>query len=125
MSMYAYSRRRILAETLANDLWHQYDQYGISRVQEHMSRLRGADSSLFIVISRLYHPTAILNMSLVGTHSGRSSPTLFSIAANDSKLPPLPEIRSKQLSRRVFTCSVGHKHSFQVPSGDASVDNEE
>jgi len=62
-------------------------------------------------------------MSPLGPPSGRSSPTLPSVAVKDSELPPLPEIQSERLSQRVFMRSVGHKNPFRA--SDASVDNEE
>jgi hypothetical protein len=64
-------------------------------------------------------------MSLVGANSGRSFFTLSGVVVKDSRLPPLPEIKSKQLSQQVFTRNAGHKHTFQAPDGDASADNEE
>jgi hypothetical protein len=44
-------------------------------------------------------------------------------------LPPLPEIRSEQIRKRIFTHSSGlpryYKHAFQAPEDDPPVDNEE
>jgi hypothetical protein len=44
-------------------------------------------------------------------------------------LPPIPEIRSEQIWKRIFTHSSGlprcYKHTFQVPEDDPPVDNEE
>ena len=43
--------------------------------------------------------------------------------------PPLPEIQSEQIRKRIFTHSSSlakcHKHAFQAPEGDVPVDNEE
>ena len=44
-------------------------------------------------------------------------------------LPPLPEILPGRIRKRVFTHSStltkGHKHAFQAPDGNVSLDNEE
>jgi hypothetical protein len=44
-------------------------------------------------------------------------------------LPPLPEIRSEQVRKRIFTPSSGlpgcHRYAFQAPEDDPPVDNEE
>jgi hypothetical protein len=55
-----------------------------------------------------------------------SSLTTSSFAADPP--PPLPEIRSEQIRKRVFTHSSlprCHKHVFQAPEDDPPVDNEE
>jgi ribonuclease-3 len=56
-----------------------------------------------------------------------SSPTSPSNAVDG--LPPLPEIRSEQIRKRIFTHSSslakGQKHAFQAPEDDLPVDNEE
>jgi hypothetical protein len=46
---------------------------------------------------------------------------------SQNDIPPLPEIRSEQIRKRVFTLSLvkSHTHSFQTPEGDLPVDNEE
>jgi hypothetical protein len=64
-------------------------------------------------------------MSSEGRPSDRSSPILSGVTINDTELPPLPQIQSKQLSQRVFTRSVGHKDPFQALNGDGNADNEE
>jgi len=65
-------------------------------------------------------------MSPVGLPSPRSSPTLPS---GIDAPPPLPEIRSEQIRKRIFTHSSsmakGHKHPFQAPEDDLPEDNEE
>ena len=49
--------------------------------------------------------------------------------SRDLRLPPLPEIRSEQIRKRIFTHSSSlakcHKHAFQAPVGDVPVDSEE
>jgi hypothetical protein len=68
-----------------------------------------------------------LAMSSAGHASPLSSPTASSFAADS--LPPLPEIRSEQIRKRIFTYSRGlpgcHKHTFQAPESDPPADNEE
>ena len=67
-------------------------------------------------------------MSSVVRTPPHSSPTFQSNAVE--KLPPLPEIRSEQIRKRIFTHSSnlakkGQKHAFQAPDDDLPVDNEE
>jgi hypothetical protein len=68
-----------------------------------------------------------LAMSSAGHPSPLSSPTASIFAAES--LPPLPEIRSEQIRKRIFTHSRGlpgcHKHVLQAPEDDSPVDNEE
>jgi hypothetical protein len=68
-----------------------------------------------------------LTMSSTGHPSLLSSPTASSFAAD--LLPPLPEIWSEQIRKRIFTHSSGlprgHKHAFQAPEADPPADNEE
>jgi hypothetical protein len=43
-------------------------------------------------------------------------------------LPPLPQIRSEEIRKRIFThnsCLPDHKHEIQAPEGGPPVDNEE
>jgi len=65
-------------------------------------------------------------MSPQGDPPTHSSPTLPNAALDE--LPPLPKIRSEQLTQRIFThCSLSAKreHPFQAPGDDANADNEE
>ena len=58
--------------------------------------------------------------------SSHSSPTLPNAAVDE--LPPLPEIRSEQLTQQIFTrCSLtaSPEHPFQAPDDDANADDEE
>ena len=58
--------------------------------------------------------------------SSFSSPTASRFA--DDPLPPLPEIRSEEIRKRIFNHSSGlpgyHEHVFQVTEDDPPVDNE-
>ncbi|KAH9979703.1 ribonuclease III domain-containing protein [Russula compacta] len=61
-----------------------------------------------------------------GLPSPRVSPSRLSVAA--AKPPPLPEIRSERIRKRIFTHSslaIGHRYDFQAPESDSSTDNEE
>ena len=67
-------------------------------------------------------------MSSVGNPPPHCSPTFQSNAVDG--LPPLPEIRSEQIRKRIFTHSSslakkGRKHAFEAPDDDLPVDNEE
>jgi hypothetical protein len=92
--------------------------------QEHIRQLRRAVLNPF-PSSPTYAPNRFLTMPPEGSPSARSCSTLSSITNKDPELPPLPEIRSEQLLKRVFTRSVGHKDPFQASNGGASADNEE
>jgi hypothetical protein len=82
------------------------------------SRLRVPRNDTSPVVSRQ------LAMSSAGHSSPPSSPIASSFAANS--LPPLPEIRSEQIRKRIFTHSSGlHKHALQEYEGDPPIDNEE
>ena len=67
--------------------------------------------------------TRHLSMSSVGHPSPLSSATFPRNPVGI--LPPLPEIRSEQIRKRIFTLAKGHKHPFQAPRGDFPEDNEE
>lgn len=74
-------------------------------------------------------PTTILltfTMSSAEHTSPNTSPKPPSIAIG--KLPPLPEIRSRWIRKRVFTHSSlagENRYDFQAPQSDPSTDNEE
>ncbi|KAH9979714.1 ribonuclease III domain-containing protein [Russula compacta] len=65
-------------------------------------------------------------MSSIAVPSPHSSPTCPDVAT--AMLPPLPEIQSEQIRKRIFTHSslaVSHRYDFQAPESDPSADNEE
>ncbi|KAH9965585.1 hypothetical protein BJV74DRAFT_295890 [Russula compacta] len=65
-------------------------------------------------------------MSSIGLPSPRLPPSRLSDAV--AKLPPLPEIRSEQIRKRIFTHSspaISRRYDFQAPESDPSTDNEE
>ncbi|KAH9980757.1 ribonuclease III domain-containing protein [Russula compacta] len=65
-------------------------------------------------------------MSPPGATAGHFSP--ISSSEGDVILPPLPEVQSEQISKRIFTHSslAGNRgYDFQAPESDPSTDNEE
>ena len=83
------------------------------------------DLSLSVCISR------VLGLSPGPVTPSRSGPVAMRSKklSRDLRLPPLPEIRSEQIRKRIFTHSSSlakcHKHAFQAPEGDVPVDSEE
>lgn len=124
--------------SVSDDLWkfHKlaYCNPGMGGVVQNDGTRGGAawrELSALIIVPSCPNPPRHLAMPSVGPPSPLSSPTMPNNAVDilPLVLPPLPEIRSEQIRKRIFTHgrspAKGHKDAFQAPEGHLPADNEE